>query len=77
MGKKFKCLTKCKENISKAYCTICSLSFKVVNSGVAQVRVYAGTDCYKGRKSYLWDTVILSSNVKISSDSNKNILLST
>ena len=37
-------LTKCKENISKAYCTICKRSFKIDNSGLDQVRAHAGTD---------------------------------
>ena len=45
----FNWLTKCTENISKAYCTICKRSFKIDNSGLAQVRAHADTDCHRNK----------------------------
>ena len=78
----FNWLTKCKESISKAYCTICKRSFKIDNSGFAQVRAHAGTDCHKNKVKVISSTtsqrvIVTSNDNKISLGSNKSILLST
>ena len=78
----FNCLTKCKENISKAYCTISKRSFKIDNCGLAQVRAHAGTDSHKNKVKVISGAtsqrvIVTSNDNKISLGSNKNILLST
>ena len=75
-------LTKCKENISKAYCTICKQSFNIDNSELVQVRAHAGTDSHKDKVKIISDTtsqrvIVTSDDNIISLGSNKNILLST
>ena len=55
MGKKdFNWHTKCKENISEAYGTICT--FKINNSGLAQVRGHAVTDGHKDKVNVILGT---------------------
>ena len=80
----FNWLTKCKENISKVYCTVCKCSFKIDNSGQnsAQVRAHAGTDGHKNKVRVISGTtsqriIVTSNDNKVSVGSNKNILLST
>ena len=71
-------LAKCKENINKAYCTICKQSFKIDNSGLAQVSAHAGTDGRKNKVKVISGTtsqrvIVTSNGNKISLGSNKNI----
>ena len=75
-------LTKCKENITKAYFTIHKWSFKIDNSGLAKVRAHASNDGHKYIVKVISGTTaqrttVISNGNKILVDIKKNILLST